>query len=711
MNQPIFIASEKVHWDLSHCDRLPPNLLGNLSAEDIRQIVHGNLNIPSSYWSVKSEFFFEESREGLTREFFDRFLSMLSDRSIVYLDVVKSGECSKSLEKYRLLCEKLSCQQMGQHAATHTFVVIVDGTLTDEDKESLNSLHDSRLARIYLMEGELDSCSANLPSVHSGNVWSSAVPQLLVRLIEYPQTHGNQSNFITAWRSVVIEPNLLNQPVLDIYDRWVQETVLSSTEKFEETPFSVALIETTLGNQSNSFQLDFTAEYKQKNAFVKKVENYLKQKDAGDIRRNAAEALRVDVVNASGMVASAVRKGEISSWRQAHNSPSLVRTMSKSLSSELTSQEQLLSSDSEAWKILLQQLAASDKKIREASRAAKVLDKARAHLISWDMRLLLCCVSILIVFYLVFVMLKPSLSVIFDNWTFWFACALGVAGAVAAAFVSFFYEVQAGKNGAKFVADKVLHAHKSNSTKATMEYLVKINKDKQRISWINTLDNTIRFAKRLGRMIDSVTRSEIDDSVIHKDTNEMVILDKKIHSDGSRIIIGGQESHLNIEHAKVVMDTQENEFKRTLNAAWSELAMQCDEKNRGSFPLDSIRRYWGNAIVDAWSKFRMEVIEHIVEEWRSENVGNSDELAQKIRKRQGFAVSDRPFISTKLCSDEQIVRFLFARDAQLISSIKPVLEESADAAVLDQISSKLPYFAMVFEEMSVDLGLGGSNDD
>ena len=292
--------------------------------------------------------------------------------------------------------------------------------------------------------------------------------------------------------------------------------------------------------------------------------------------------------------------------------------MSKALSIELTNQESKLSSDLNSWQLLLRQLDTSDRKIREAGKAAKVLDKARSHLISWDMRLLMCCVSVLIVFYLVFVTLKPPLALIFNDWTFWLACGLGVTGAATATFLSFFLEVSSGKVGALFVKEKVQDAEESNATQATMQYLAAINEDKQRMSWINRLDNTMELSKRLRRMIEFVTRSKIDESSITLDDDEIVRLDRKTHSDGTRVIIGKQDEQSNINHASSVIDRQAQEFLQTLNAAWNDLAAACDTKNRGSFPLDSVTRFWGHAIVDVWSKFRMEVIEAIVKDWRKE---------------------------------------------------------------------------------------------
>ena len=702
--QPVFIASEKVQEQLIHCERTPPNLLGELSVDDIRDLVRDSLKISSRYWAINSEIFSADSRENLSDSFFQRFLSMLSGRAVVYLDVVKAGELSEAIKKYHRLSEIISSQHMGQDSTKYTIVVVVDGDLSDEDKKAINRLSDSVLTRIYLMEGELDTGNSNLPFVHAGNVWASAIPQLLVRLLEEPLTNITQPAQVMAWRSVVIEPNLLTAPVLTIYDRWVKNTVLSSEDKFDVLKFSPPELAPDLGPPSGPFQIDFTSAFKAKNTFAKKVTDHLEQKDMGEIRRKSAETLREDVVNASGIVNSFVRRSEISSWNQAHSSPALVRSMSKALSIELTNEESQLSSDLNSWKLLLSQLDTSDRKIRNARKAAEVLDKARSHLISWDMRLLLCCVSVLVVFYLVFVTLKPPLGLIFTEGTFWFACGLGVFGTVAAAFLSHFLEVRSGKAGALFVTDKVQEAVKFDTTKATMEYLATINEDKQRMSCINRLDNTIELSKRLRQMIDSVTRSKIDESSIALGDDEIARLDRKTHSDGTRVIIGKQDEQSNITYASSVIDRQAQEFLQTLNAAWNDLAAACDTKNRGSFPLDTVTRFWGHAIVDVWSKFRMEVIEDIVKDWRKETT-LTDSFPDQIRQLQGFAVSRRPFISTKQHSNENVVRLLIARDNQLVASVEPVLNEAGDSRVIPSTSISLPYYAMIFEEMSVDFTL------
>ena len=272
LQQPVFIASKNVQEQLIHCERMPPNLLGVLSADHIHDLVRDSLEILSCYWAVNSEIFSADSRENLSESFFQRFLSMLSGRAVVYLDVVKTGELSEAVEKYRLLSEIISSKHMGQDLTKHTIVVVVDGHLSGEDKDALVELGDLDLTRIYLMEGELDTGNPNLPFVHAGNVWASAIPQLLVRLLEDPLTKITRPAQIMAWRSVVIEPNLLNAPVLTIYDRWVKNTVFSSGDAFKTSPFSVEPLTPDLPDKPKPFEIDFTSAFNEKNTFAKKVE-------------------------------------------------------------------------------------------------------------------------------------------------------------------------------------------------------------------------------------------------------------------------------------------------------------------------------------------------------------------------------------------------------------------------------------------------------
>lgn len=708
---------------------MPPDLVGVMDPMDLADFIRSPADQQASplgettkYIGLEREFLEVEGEQ--THPLMPMFFSMLAGRDLVAIDVVgdtpdeaalTSADATNvmppspvdaALDRHaameRMLAEHGQADQVT--ATNWTLVLVVCGELSERDIAALRNLHASQKSlRIYLLAGRLRS-DTDGRYVEARHVWPSMIPSLLVRL--YARSTRGSVGRILAWRCVSLEPVVPVRPVLKVFHRWLNGEVLNGDEKFEAPHFEPIPPRVEGMDVKSSFSIRFGDAYTQDCQFKKKVDKVLDAVSLQDVRSAWANTLRSSIVDANEGVDKQVRENESASWNQAHASPALLGTMEKVIAKKRAKLAEDLEQDGTPWKALTAGLKQAERNRQQAIDAAEVLDVARSHFVPWPLRLGLVFASALLVLYLVYVVMYPLLNGVIANWEFWGAWLAGFTGVAAAAAMAWYYELSAGRHGAKEVTGRIQTALDQNVASVCLEFMAETHKRNQSFAWGQLLDCMIGSAKRLRTVTEGVTRDVADDTPVDvKSANAEQQLQRDIFIDGSRIPIGELRVADADERAEAVLNANEDKLWEQLKAAWSLMGRRCDLASRGSFPVPVVRQVWSRAIQTAWSTYYSAVVAKVAASGRGSVSESRHALGDQLSKLQGLSPARRPFLSCRRVdveSGEFNVCMLLVRDDSLHSQLAGQIKVDVRNLITDT-QSDLPVFGMYYEEVLISL--------
>ncbi len=712
--QPVLIASRNVFDRLQASGMTPPDFAARLHRGELLDYVRSETDQEGSHPAAAARFIAinrgllrpsAEGRDGIE----ERFLSMLAGRMVVSVDVLAGGEgwadVDKAIARHgRLVAALAACGQRDQSARTQWVLILVVPDVADG--EGFKQL-DKLVRRpggplVYLMDGKLRSSQTG-HSVEARHVWPQAIPGLLMALAASPpQSH---TGAVKAWRAVVVEPAMAPDAVICNFNRWLRNHVMGEPDAFRPPQFSPTPLSKGFEDALAWSPGRFSDAY-QPSRFQRAVTTALSPKGAGTHRDERATILRAEAAKLGQEADGDVRTHELQSWGQAQMSPSLPMGMAKALG---RAQRDVFAGRDEGagrWAKFLAKLTAAEAARQHAADGATVLDAARAHFVSWWLRVSIAAATMLLVIYIVFVTLYPLLDAAFSSWWFWIPCMAGMCGAAVATSLSWTLERNAGAHGERTLTKSVKRAHLSSATRACIEFMAGVHEGNQTLAYGQMLGHTATLAKRLELTIEYATRdADVRGTSRTGTESELARLDRETFERGTVLRIGSLDAERAEAFAAATLEAEGESLWRNLMLGWSRMAAACDEESRGSFPVQVVGKEWARALERAWAEFRRCFVDRVTADWRDgEFQGAGVKLGQAMAGLRGFSPSERPFLSSRHVADRSEldgdVRLLIARDERLGTAAKEQLRRGGPP-LMTHVVRDLPVLAVYLEIVPV----------
>jgi hypothetical protein len=711
---------------LQNFSEVPNSLISIPDNQDLHNFVNNNESeIHSSYIGLDIDSLFNVNEE----DDLCSFLSLFPKRNLVLVEKADSGGVASVMRKYNKLRKfvdrHLQEDQIGLNRWSIVLVVDSQEGMSDDDKNELSCFKDSiqdglesNKICVYVMEGRLRAANDNR-GPHSKHVWDAALPPLLVHLEEKREHERESDSGIYAWRSIVINPTIDHSPIKSVLHEWIRGTILNNQDK-EFDPIHFKSENVTSPSSLNLKEVkplpgfgEFTDDRPlEKNRYEDNVTQQLTAVNLKKVNTESAQNMRDRVEKATKKVDGDVEAGASSLWQQASTAPSRLVTMKDNLTTESSRFREEMSkvSVAEPWQTLLVAINTCNQERSKTQRIAKIVDKAEAHYIGWADRLTIAFVSILIVFYLVFISLYPVLEYAgIGLASFLFACLLGLSGVAAAFFLSYYCEkIMAGGRGVKKLAEQLDTASKANPTVAAMSHLATTYNKNQKLAWAELLDGAIflseRVQKTVERVTSQVTSMEIDNSE-NVNSSQEVQADLKIFQEGSHLWHKNKiESDTIKSYASSLSKELSNDYVIRLSKEWNTFATGCDENAHGSYPVHDVKRSWGRSLASLLADFERKVYEKVIEPIRADNDAVKS-LKEKFRDLRNISLAAKPMLSS--CSVKKSGgqrQFIWVnQNEKLLDEIKQIIRQNQVTQFADSSSTTLPFCGLFVEEVPMDL--------
>ena len=691
----------------------------------------------------------------------DQCLSIFAGRRVVLLKKICCGDVQKVIGLYKWYVNKIN--SINSTPQDWILVLILESELTEDDIEALKSTQklgqaQSQRPRIYLLGPKLNLSKEGM-SVDGINIWSHAVPPLLSRLRVAPPT----SPKIWAWRSMVFSPELPNLDFVRDYKNSIEEHLLLAHDEGTEKSLKVPkLPDPMLEDLRNALQ-DLDKKEKHKDKEYEKFlgselkNNGVKSLDELGDKKKIKFIARVDkkwksaktilslilkswtpraiikrtrkLVRTIGLAEVGIAKSrvarlhnltqedsqgvseqELELWKSVDDNPRHLLSASGNIIVEMTGLNKKIIDHGGPWKNLLDDLRRADAIKKKAEDAATILEKARAYYIAFNLRLLLAFVSILVVFYITFVVLYPVISFFGMNaWSFWIATAMGVAGVVAAMFWTFIQERNALKKGAMIVDSKIEDATKENKASHAYAYMIDTIKNNRCSSWIHSLNKIKKNVSRLQRTVEDATRkiTSVQEEIDNADDADITEIQTGKYRDNLyvwsslNIAMGAEIGNKLQEHIKI----KKGKLSDRLRVLWKKLA-ECDSEKNGYYPVDYVSKTWSQSIKTCLYEFQIDLTNEFVSLLKENSMFTANAVERAVIESNGYSSDDYPFLSIPITRNSRhsngMVYYLF-KDDDIFSQVQKKYNTNSKSDTSNISNDECSYFGLVVEEIELDL--------
>jgi hypothetical protein len=726
--QDILLADSSCLDELSKNQQIPIDLIESLDATELVRFIKNDKSSDSfnyKYAGIEHSYLEQNSStNGAVNTIQDQCLSMFADRHIVLLEKIRCGEVQKVIELQKSYVGKI--HSLNSRSQKWTLVLILESDLTDDDREALERSQikdrDNPVRpRIYLLGPNLDVNTEGVP-INGINIWSHAVPPLLSRLrADHPRHQG-----IWAWRSMVLTPEVPNLNLVREYKSSIEEHLFlggGETAPGIQTLQVPQLRDPMLKDFSDELQeLDKEVEDKKGESRIKTIHSLILEswmprsiikktkklittiglREVGVAKSNVAKLHDRTIEDSQGVL-----QQERQLWKTIDDNPQYLSGASENIAVEMAGLNEKITNDADPWKQLIANLHRADAIKRAAEEAAIILETARAYYIAFNVRLLLAFVSILVVFYITFVVLYPVMSFFgLDALSFWISSAMGVSGVVSAMFFTLITERNALKNGAKKVDIKIESARKQNKATHAFIYMISSAKNIRRSSWIHSLNKIKKNISRLSRSVRDATYK----ITVNRTT--------EASDEGTGLAAIQKEAYFNnlylwaSLHLRMTEDDREaikeyiaklkKDLGEELKSSWKKLSV-CDSEKNGYYPVDYVRKTWGSAIKLHLYKFEKKLTEKFVDLLESSSMISNEVVRESIKNSNGFSEDVYPFMSVPIIKNINGVVYYYFKSDPLFHQVKKSYSTESDSERTNNYSKECSYFGLVVEEIELEL--------
>ena len=729
--QDILLADSSCLDELSKNQQIPIDLIESFDATELVRFIKNDKSSDSinyKYAGIEHSYLEQNSStNGAVNTIQDQCLSMFAERHIVLLEKIRCGEVQKVIELQKSYVGKI--HSLNSRSQKWTLVLILESDLTDDDREALerSQIRDRDnpvRPRIYLLGPSLDVNTEGV-SINGINIWSHAVPPLLSRLrADHPRHQG-----IWAWRSMVLSPEVPNLNLVREYKSSIEEHLFlggSEVAPGIQTLQVPQLRDPVLKDLSDELQeLDKEVEDIKGESRIKTIHSLILESwMPRSIIKKTKKLITTIGLREVGVAKASVTKlhdrtiedsqgvlqQERQLWKTIDDNPQYLSGASENIAVEMAGLNEKITNDADPWKQLIANLHRADAIKRAAEEAAIILETARAYYIAFNLRLLLAFVSILVVFYITFVVLYPVISFFGMNaWSFWIATAMGVAGVVAAMFWTFIQERNALKKGAMIVDSKIEDATKENKASHAYAYMIDTIKNNRCSSWIHSLNKIKKNVSRLQRTVEDATRkiTSVQEEIDNADDADITEIQTGKYRDNLyvwsslNIAMGAEIGNKLQEHIKI----KKGKLSDRLRVLWKKLA-ECDSEKNGYYPVDYVSKTWSQSIKTCLYEFQIDLTNEFVSLLKENSMFTANAVERAVIESNGYSSDDYPFLSIPITRNSRhsngMVYYLF-KDDDIFSQVQKKYNTNSKSDTSNISNDECSYFGLVVEEIELDL--------
>jgi len=730
-SKDILLANDEDLQELLANPHLPINLIESLTDKTIYKLTSEDTDsqFGSKYACLNKEII---TGSQLNQRLKEQCLSIIAERHIVFLQKISDGDIASTLDYYEKA--KSAISELSEGYQRWTIILVLEKDLSPDSIRKLLKTQDrdGRKTRpaIYLLGEKLNKNEAG-GFVYASEVWTHAVPPLLSRL------HINQSDDLNdsgifAWKSMVLEPSISDLNLNSDLGNYIKQKLIKTDEVTSDADFEVPTLpdpeleslqkEIKKAIEEAKQKADSQANPKEDAATIKSL--ILKPWQPKKIFKKTDKLIRTaglsEVGEAKNKVAklhnrqrndaTTVDKETKEAWSKVKQTPKILNKATDLISGEMKELNNVIVK-SNAWKDLLDNLKKAAQSKKEALEAAKILELARSFYISFNLRLGLAFVTILVVFYITFVVLYPVMSFFgLSTTSFWFAVSMGLAGVISALFLTYTQESFALLHGASRVDERINIAKSKSGAQYAFNFTIETLKGVRRSSWLHGLAKISRKVDRLNKVFSGSTDFVANDlkkkascSLQEDGVDALAVTKSYMDSLYLWNIFKSRITSTNKEHEQKE-DAEKKKLIKNLIESWKKLA-SCDSESNGYYPVDLVEKKWKDSLYVAIMDYDNEIVKSFIELLKTTNTTDKNLVPESILRVNGIGEGDYSFMSTedrREYTNGQV--YFYFKDVTLYELIREnykTLSSKGRPNANEDLHPSFSYYGLVLEEVSI----------